>query len=558
MSSRSTVVYTKPMKGASQIRSGTSDEPDLKRPAPAITERRRHHRVSDPFPATIVPLHGLFGGNAIRGLTKDYDEAGACIQCSQPLEVGAQVRIRLHLPRSISEFFRGLPCELSGRVGAARKRKSGDETHHEIVIVWEKPLPETVRSAISAYQRKIGTLVFAVLAFIIWFKWETADSFWYQPLFFVYSTTLLTYLISRFFISWRHQPPELANYTPSLSMIISVRNEEQAIAHTVDACYQSDYPADKRELIVVDDGSTDGTRQVLGELVKKYPDLRVYSLPPSGKRFAMAEGVRKAQGEILVFIDSDTFLFRDALKHIVCGFEDPTLGASAGYTAVENADVNVLTGLQEVRYFVSYRLLKSSESVFNSVTCCPGCLSAYRKSYVMEILEPWLHQTFLGAPATFGDDRSLTNFILRKYRVIYNDAALASTLVPETWGHYLRQQLRWKKSWLRETMIACRFMYKKHPVAAISFYATSLFSILSPAMLARVIYLGYKGQDSIFLYYLLGLILVGFLQSLYFLYKRPSPHWILGMLWMASSMVLTGPQTYYAILTMRKNHWGTR
>ena len=203
----------------------------------------------------------------------------------------------------------------------------------------------------------------------------------------------------------------------------------------------------------------------------------------------MAEGVLKASGEIIVFVDSDTFLFPDSLRHIVCGFEDPTLGASAGYTEVENADTNALTGLQEVRYFVSYRLLKASESIFGCVTCCPGCLSAYRRQYVMEFLNAWLNQKFLGAPATFGDDRSLTNFILRKYRVIYNDHAVASTLVPETWGHYMRQQVRWKKSWLRETWIASRFMYKKHPIAALSFYAASLFSLLSPLMAARVLIL---------------------------------------------------------------------
>ena len=524
----------------------------------AIKEKRQLGRWRDHFPVTLVSSRGFWESSSLAGETKDYDAAGACVQSSRSLPIGTAVRVRLHLPRSISEFFRGLPCEFKARVAAVRKQKAGEPSPYEVVLQWQKPLPEMVAHAVSSYQRKIGVLIALALAAVIWAKWQSLDFFWYAPFFYVYSLTLLTYLVSRFFISWRHRAPVLGEYTPTVSIIISVRNEEDAMARTIETCYRTDYPAEKREVIVVDDGSTDGTPRILRELLAKFPDLRIRTLPPSGKRQAMAAGVLEARGEIIIFVDSDTFLFSDALRHIVCGFEDPSLGASAGYTEVENANTNALTGLQEVRYFVSYRLLKSSESVFDSVTCCPGCLSAYRKSYVLEILEPWLHQTFLGAPATFGDDRSLTNFILRKYRVIYNDSALASTLVPETWGHYLRQQLRWKKSWLRETMIASRFMYKKHPVAALSFYATSLFSILSPAMLVRVLYLEFKGQNEIFIYYLLGLVLVGFLQSLYFLYKRPSPHWILGMLWMASSMVLTGPQTYYAILTMRKNHWGTR
>jgi hyaluronan synthase len=524
-----------------------------------IREKRGRVRVCDRFPMTLTTTRGFFGAAKLSGVAKDYDDAGACVQCPRPLPVGAAVRVRLHISKSISNAFRGLPCEFRGSVLSVRRPKpGGGGAPYDIVLKWDRPLPEMLDAVVSSYQRKIGLLIVAALVSVVWLKWQSMDFFWYTPFFYVYSVTLLAYLVSRFFISWRHVSPVLRDYAPAVSIIISVRNEEDAIGRTVETCYATDYPAQRREVLVVNDGSTDGTARVLNELAKRYPDLKVCTLPPSGKRAAMAQGVLKAQGEIIIFVDSDTFLFRDALRHIVCGFEDPTLGASAGYTEVENANVNALTGLQEVRYYVSYRLLKASESLFNCVTCCPGCLSAYRRSYVLEVLDPWLHQTFLGAAATFGDDRSLTNFILRKYRVIYNDLAVASTLVPTTWGRYMRQQVRWKKSWLRETWIASRFMYKKHPVAALSFYSASLFSLLSPLMAGRVLYLALRGDRSVFLFYMLGLVLIGLLQSLYFLYKRPSPHWLLGMLWMASSLLITGPQTYYAMATMRRNHWGTR
>lgn len=531
---------------------------DLRVSAPVIRDKRRCVRTGERFPVALVAAGGFLGTKVLSAVSKDYDEIGLCVQSSRALAVGTSVRVRLRLPRSLSTFFRGLPCELRARVVAVRKQKAGSPSLFEVVLQWRKPLALMLRAVISSYQRKIGLLIALTLGGVIWAKWLSLQYFWYFPFFFIYSLTLLTYLVSRFFLAWRYQAPKPSQSTPTVSVIISVRNEESAISRTIETCFQTDYPAENREVLVVDDGSTDGTPRVLKELLKRYPDLRVYTLPPSGKREAMAEGVRKATGEIVIFVDSDTFLLPDALRQIVCGFEDPTLGASAGYTEVENANSNALTGLQEVRYYVSYRLLKSSESLYDCVTCCPGCLSAYRRKYVLEVLEAWLHQKFLGLPATFGDDRSLTNFILRKYRVIYNDRAIASTLVPETWGHYMRQQVRWKKSWLRETLIASRFMYKKHPVAALSFYAASFFSLLSPAMAARVVYLAIRGDNAIFLFYMLGLILIGLLQSLYFLYRRPSPHWLLGMLWMASALLITGPQTYYALLTVRKNHWGTR
>jgi hyaluronan synthase len=513
--------------------------------------------VKECFPVTIRAARGALRKAAVRGLMRDYDAEGACVRSLTPVRAGTEVRVSMRLPRSISTFFRGLECEIPARVRLTRPERVPGRGH-EVVLSWSVPLARAVQRAISSYQRKIGAMLAVVLASTVALKLANLDFFWYAPYFYVYSATLVAYLVSRFYISWLYAAPPLRDYAPTLSIVISVRNEEKSLERTIEACFAADYPEGRREVIVVDDGSTDGTPRVLAAMKARHPELRVATLKASGKRYGMAEGVRMARGEIVVFVDSDTFIFSDALRHIVSGFEDPEVGASAGYAEVENADVNLLTGLQEVRYFVSYRLLKSSEGVFGCVSCCPGCLSAYRRSYVLEVLEPWLKQTFLGAPATFGDDRSLTNFILRKYRVLYNGDAMASTMVPESWGTYMRQQVRWKKSWLRETLIASRFMYAKHPVAALSFYATAAFSLLSPAMVVRAVFLGITERNSVLSFYVLGLALVALLQSLYFLYKRPSPNWALGMVWMACSLVLSGPQTYYAMLTIRRNHWGTR
>lgn len=91
-----------------------------------------------------------------------------------------------------------------------------------------------------------------------------------------------------------------------------------------------------------------------------------------------------------------------------------------------------------------------------------------------------MHQTFLGQKATFGDDRSMTNFILRGHRTTYQDTAICSTIVPNTHRMFLRQQMRWKRSWLRESLIAARYMWKKEPFAAIFFYMGFLVPIIAP------------------------------------------------------------------------------
>lgn len=514
-------------------------------------------RLEEALPAVLTDSAGKGG---VEAAIQGWDERMARLRTERMLPLGKRIRARFNLPRPVSNTFRGLPCEFEAKITDVRAVRTGAglPTLYEIDFQWIRPFSAMVKKRIFRHQFKVGALLTALILTGIWLKWQNLDYFWYNPALHFYSLVLSIYLLSRFYLAWRHQSPPLNGYTPSVSVVISVRNEEKVIARTVESCLNADYPEELKEVIVVDDGSTDRTPQILEEMKKKYPQLLVETLQPSGKRYGMAAGVRRASGEIVVFVDSDTFLFPDALRHIVCGFEDPTLGATSGYTEVENATVNALTGLQEVRYYVSFKLLKSSESFFSCVTCCPGCLSAYRRSYVLEVLEPWLNQKFLGAPATFGDDRSLTNFILRKYRVTYNDYALATTLVPENWGQYMRQQVRWKKSWLRETLIASGFMFKKNPLAVLSFYASSLFSFASPIIVFRILFLEMQRTDAVFFYYGTGLMLMALIQSMYFLYRRPSSNWVYGFYWMLSSLFITGPQTYYALFTVRKNHWGTR
>ena len=76
----------------------------------------------------------------------------------------------------------------------------------------------------------------------------------------------------------------------------------------------------------------------------------------------------------------------------------------------------------------------------------------------------------MGSKGTFGDDRSLTNFVLKKWGVVYCQKAIATTIVPEKFSIYLKQQLRWKKSWVREGLLASTFMWKvTHPLASLAF-----------------------------------------------------------------------------------------
>jgi hyaluronan synthase len=383
--------------------------------------------------------------------------------------------------------------------------------------------------------------------------------FWYQPIINLYSILVSGYILSRIVIAGFYSPPRDTGYRPPVSVIVACKNEESGIGRTIERIYQADYPWDRLEVIAVDDGSTDGTLAEMNRVKGAYPDLKVISFPKNrGKRHAMAAGSQVATGDVLVFVDSDTLLRRDAITRLACCFVDPEIGAVCGHADVTNAKANFLTKMQQVRYYIAFRVLKAAESAFSAVTCCSGCLAAYRRQYVMEILDHWSRQRFMGVPATFGDDRSLTNYMLRRFRVIYHSEAVASTAVPERLRQFLKQQLRWKKSWVRESLIACTFLWKRHPLAAFFFYMGVIFPLIAPVIVFHSVVMPWFGFGSFSLLYVYGSVLMSILYGLLYLVSHRNSMWLYGIAFSVFYMLFLVWQTYYALVTVRKNHWGTR
>ncbi|WP_340120993.1 glycosyltransferase [Methylobacter svalbardensis] len=410
---------------------------------------------------------------------------------------------------------------------------------------------------------RLGAIVLITFSMAVVFglRWSNFTYYWYQPLANAYSIAIAGFIFSRFVLSLFYKPPKDIGMTPTVSIIITAFNEEDAIYRTVECCYAVDYPEQLFNVIVVDDGSSDGTVAEVKRAQERWPELVLVPFERNkGKREAMAAGAHLAKNEILVYVDSDSFLRRDGVRKIVQGFYDPRVAAVAGHTEVANVTKNGLTKMQQARYYVAFRVFKAAESVFGAVTCCPGCFSAYRRSCVMEVLDPWLNQHFLGVQATFGDDRSLTNYLLRKYRVIYSADAVATTIVPEGHKQFLKQQLRWKKSWFRETLIAGTFMWKKPPLASIAFYAQLMFPIIAPILILRIcLWQPFSHGDFLSpAIYLLGSVMIGVMFSAYYLFWKADRYWFYGLYFTLYYLIFLVWQMPYAIATQRDNRWGTR
>ena len=176
----------------------------------------------------------------------------------------------------------------------------------------------------------------------------------------------------------------------------------------------------------------------------------------------------------------------------------------------------------------------------------------------MEFVDEWLHQTFFGTECTFGDDRSLTNFVIRKYQATYSIEAKAYTVVPDKLSTYIRQQQRWKKSWIRETFIASMFVWRKNPVAAFFFYSYIFLAFSAPIVFAHALIWSPLLYHIAPWIYLLGLLLMLMMHGVYYrihVGKRP---WIfsVAMFWIYSVLLMW--QLPWALVTIADTRWGTR
>lgn len=411
--------------------------------------------------------------------------------------------------------------------------------------------------------------LFLVSLFIILLRAESVIYFEFNKTLYLYSILAAIFLLSRYLFGAFYRPtPINPNYTPGVSIVIPCFNEEKWIKRTIVSCLNQDYPIDKLEVLIIDDCSNDHSQEKVKELLVELQKEKGYDIEErirfhvqpvnAGKREALAVGAKLAKHELLVFVDSDSFLDPFAIRNIVQPFQDGNIGGVSGRTDVANTFTNNLTKMQSVRYYIAFRILKAAEGLFNAVTCLSGPLACYRKDLVLKYSDAWLNQKFLGQKATFGDDRAMTNFILRHHRTDYQDSAICSTIVPNTYKVFLKQQMRWKRSWLRESFVASTFMWKKEPFMALSFYMGLLVPILAPIIVIyNLIYIPLTYR--IFpITFLVGIFMMAFMMSFAQLFLRRSSTWLYGVWFCLYYEAVLLWQMPIAWVTFWKSTWGTR
>lgn len=261
---------------------------------------------------------------------------------------------------------------------------------------------------------------------------------------------------------YRSYAPMSDSALPPVTIVIPAYNEGRQILDTVRSVMNSRYPMEKMQVICVDDGSQDDTWQWMQAAKKEFSWMvRLIRQPFNrGKRHALMAGFAQAKGRVYVTIDSDSEVLPDTLRHLVSPLaSDPRVGAVAGNVRVLNLAEGAIPKMMEVSFTSGFDFIRSGQSVYGGVFCTPGALSAYRKDVIVPHLSNWSNQTFMGRPAAIGEDRALTNLVLKSgFRVVYQREAVVLTKVPNTYTGLRRMLLRWARSNVRENLVMLTFI----------------------------------------------------------------------------------------------------
>lgn len=219
--------------------------------------------------------------------------------------------------------------------------------------------------------------------------------------------------------------------TDPVSVIVPAYNEKAGIEAAVRSLAGGDYP--DIEVVVVDDGSTDGTADLVERL--HLSNVRVIRVPNGGKPNALNTGIAMARHDIVVTVDGDTIFEPDSIRMLVQPFASPAVGAVAGNVKVGNRE-NIVSAWQHIEYVIGFNLDRRLYEVLNCMPTVPGAIGAFRRTALAEVGGI--------SDETLAEDTDVTIALCRAgWRVVYEERARAWTEAPATLEQLYRQRYRW-------------------------------------------------------------------------------------------------------------------
>jgi len=230
-------------------------------------------------------------------------------------------------------------------------------------------------------------------------------------------------------------------HPPRVSVIVPVLDEEETIAWTIRSLREQSWT--NLQIIVVDDGSRDRTPDICRRLEQSARIRYLRFEERAGKSAALNYGLRFADGEFVVFVDSDTTFDRDAVFEIIRPFADPRIGGVSGNVRPRNRDRNLLTALQHLEYLFSISVGRRIRAWFGILPIISGAFGAFRRDLIRL-------ERIGGHEPGPGNDSDLTIRVRKQgYRIGFAPAAMCLTNVPEQLDRLIRQRWRWDRNLIK-------------------------------------------------------------------------------------------------------------
>ena len=428
------------------------------------------------------------------------------------------------------------------------------------------------------------------------------------------SFILLNILIFAYF---RYRDPDEArkyiepadHALPLFTIVVPVKNEEENIRNCVESCLKQTYR--NKEIIIINDGSTDETPEILDSIRRENLHIRdfyILHLSKSvGKKKAIEAASQIAKGKIYAFMDSDCDMEPDAVEIAARIFiSDKQLGALTSHGRVRGAHGgNILQKFQDVYMDSSCRANKGAESTFSSVSCCSGSLSFYKREAIQDFIHEWANDRFLGMDFKFCTDRRMTAYVLatsptpnpfvsnpnvlevdipilqtghddietlkatidsdleyprrrmRNWNVKYSQKIRVNVGVPNTLSALIKQQIRWKKSFIRSLSSTGGVYWKRPAYIALLFYIQTAMKFIRPYIVFHALFmLPFEGDLLSTILWISGILYTGMIYAVDFRLRNPrNKLWLYRPVFTLLTTFLYTWLLPYAAITIRNRSW---
>jgi cellulose synthase/poly-beta-1,6-N-acetylglucosamine synthase-like glycosyltransferase len=350
---------------------------------------------------------------------------------------------------------------------------------------------------------------------------------------------------------------------PKVSVLMPTFNEGLRAYETIASIVHSDYPAEKLELIAIDDCSSDDSYEWLLKAGAEFPNVKVSRNEVNrGKPATFLRAFSQSTGEIVIQIDSDCIFAKNTLHELMSCFSEPRMGAVGGAVNVKNVNENTLTMAQTLVYYTQFHLLRVIESATRTVACISGCMFAIRREVLESILPSIEGRNWLGIPVHEGEDRFMAHLVLLSGHGTYiNPDAQCWTHVPSTLTQFLKQQIRWYRGTMRDFLLTVKTLpsnvWRLHPNAVYSLVILPMQMIFTVFLTAYLMFTGLSWMIPA------GLLSYAMTAAVFHAITRKyqkdqavdTPHMLVVLaVWPVVSVILT----LYALCTFDHTDWGTR